>query len=126
MIHPLLRLVASQPQLLAEHAQAYAALVGEDLGKTASMLKWQIALGLAALALAGVAVVLTGVALMLWAVSPPAAIQAPWLLLVVPGVPAALAAACVLASRRHAHTPFDALKQQVAADLSMLRAAGAA
>jgi len=32
MIHPLLKLVATQPQLLADHAEAYAELVGEEFG----------------------------------------------------------------------------------------------
>ena len=39
MIHPLFRLIARQPHLVAEHAQAYAALVGEQVGEAANALK---------------------------------------------------------------------------------------
>jgi len=42
MIHPLLRLIATQPQLLADHAEAYAGLVSDDIGKTAAVWKWRV------------------------------------------------------------------------------------
>lgn len=125
MIHPLLRLVASQPQLVAEHAHAYAELFGEDLGKTAATLKWQALFGIAALVLGSAAAVLAGVALMLWGVSPPGAVHAAWALFAAPLLPASLAAWCILAARRAADAPFETLKQQLAADMSMLREAGA-
>ena len=121
MIHPLLRLAASQPQLLADHAQAYAGLVGEEIGKTASAWKTRALLAAAALVLLCIALVLAGVALMFWAVTPDAKILAPWALVAAPGVPALLAVVCLFVSGQRPEPGFVELKQQVAADLAMLR-----
>jgi sterol desaturase/sphingolipid hydroxylase (fatty acid hydroxylase superfamily) len=121
MLHPLLRLIATRPQLLADHAEAYAGLVSEDLSKTAAIWKWRIVLYAVALALIAVAVVLGGVALMLWAVTPPSNLQAPWALIAGPVVPLAGAIACMLFTRTQTVDTFADLKQQVAADLVMLR-----
>lgn len=126
MIHPIFRLVATQPQLLADHAQAYAGLVGEEIGKTASSLKTRVLAGIVALALVGVSAVLAGVALMLWAVIPAANIQAPWALLAAPAVPLAVAVACGVASAQKPKSAFAELKQQLEADLAMIREASAA
>ena len=45
MIHPLFRLIATQPHLLGDHLEAYADLVGEEVGLAAAQLKrrmlWQ-------------------------------------------------------------------------------------
>jgi uncharacterized membrane protein YqjE len=126
MIHPLLRLVATQPQLLADHAEAYAGLVGEEIGRTAASLKQRVLLGAIALCLVGVAAVLTGVSLMLWAVIPTASVQASWALIAAPAVPALIAVVCGLIGRQAPSDRFAELKQQVAADLVMLREVSAA
>lgn len=126
MLHPLLRLVATQPQLLAEHAHAYGGLVGEELGKTASAWTLRALLAAVALALLAVAVVLAGVALMLWAVIPVANIQSPWALVVAPALPALVGLACAWVARRPTDDAFKDLKQQLAADLTLLREAGVA
>ena len=52
MIHPLLRLAATQPQLLADHAEAYAGLVGEELGRSVAAGKQRLLLSAVALCLA--------------------------------------------------------------------------
>lgn len=121
MIHPLLRLVATQPQLLADHAEAYAGLVGEEIGRSVTSVKQRLLLNAVALCLVGVAAVLTGVALMLWAVIPVAGMQAPWALIAAPAVPAVIALICVIAGRQKPADAFADLKQQLAADLVMLR-----
>lgn len=126
MIHPLLRLVATQPQLLADHAEAYAGLVGEEIGRSAASFKQRMLLSAIALCLIGVAAVLTGVALMLWAVLPAAGMQAPWALIAAPAVPALIALVCGVAGRQKPTDRFAELKQQVAADLVMLREVSAA
>ena len=126
MIHPLLRLVATQPQLLADHAEAYAGLVGEEIGRSAASFKQRMLLSAIALCLIGVAAVLTGVALMLWAVLPAAGMQAPWALIAAPAVPALIALVCGVAGRHKPTDRFAELKQQVAADLVMLREVSAA
>ena len=125
-IHPLLRLIATQPQLLADHAEAYAGLVGEELDQTAAVWKRRVLLDAMALSLAAVSAVLGGVALMLWAVVPAANIQAPWALIAAPAVPAVLALWCGFEGRRKRADSFVGLRQQVAADLVLLREVSAA
>lgn len=120
-IHPLLRLIATQPELLADHAGAYAGLVGEELGKTAAAWKMRLVLNVVALSLFAVSVMLTGVALMLWATIPAAQIQASWALIAAPAVPAVLAAVCALAGREKYISAFADINKQLAADLAMLR-----
>ena len=121
MIHPLLRLIATQPHLLVDHAEAYAELASEEIGKTASVWKWRVVLGVVGLFLIGVAAVLGGVALMLWAVIPSADIQAPWALVAGPLVPAVIALGCLIKARQKPPSTFDALKKQIRADLLMVR-----
>ena len=122
MIHPLLRLITTEPQLLGDHVEAYADLVGEEAKKTASA--WGLRLGLyaAALCLLGVALVLTGVAIMLWAIVPAADIQAPWALIAVPAITFVLAIACFMYARSNpVENAFDNVKKQLGADMAMLR-----
>jgi hypothetical protein len=127
MLHPLLHLVATQPQLLADHAEAYADLVASEIGLVSATWKRRAALSAVALCCLGVSAVLAGVALMLWAVIPPADIQAPWALLAAPALPLAAAAACLLAARSGGGASgFDKLRRQLHADITMLREAGAA
>lgn len=127
MLHPLLHLVATQPQLLAEHAEAYAEMVAAQVGAVSVAWKRRAVLNAVALCCLGVAAVLAGVALMLWAVIPPADIHAPWALLAGPLLPALVAAACLVAARaRDEGTGFGALREQIHADIVMLREAGAA
>jgi len=122
MIHPLLHLIATQPQLLADHAEAYAELVGEELAKTAAFWKMRVALNVVALALIGLGALLAGVALMLWAVTPPQNVQVPWALWAGPGVPIVLAVICFLvANKTPPANAFVSVKQQLKADLRMLR-----
>jgi hypothetical protein len=125
-IHPLFRLVATQPELLADHAGAYAGLVGEELGKTAAAWKLRIVLNIVALSLLAVSVVLTGVALMLWATVPTAQIQAVWALIAAPAVPAVFALGCALAGREKYTSAFADISKQLTADLAMLREASVA
>ena len=51
MIHPLLRLAATQPHLLGDHVEAYAALVGEEVSKVSTSLMMRVGLYLGALVL---------------------------------------------------------------------------
>ena len=120
-IHPLLRLIATQPELLVDHAGAYAGLVGEELGKTAAAWKLRVVLNVVALSLLAVSAVLGGVALMLWATVPAAQVQAAWALIAAPAVPAAVAIGCALAGRERYISAFADINKQLAADLTMLR-----
>jgi cytochrome c biogenesis factor len=122
VIHPLLRLIATEPQVLGDHVEAYAELVGDEVRKTGSAWGLRLALYAAALCLLGVALVLTGVAVMLWAALPANGLQAPWALIVVPAVVFVAAAACALIARRNpVENAFDNVKKQLSADMAMLR-----
>jgi cytochrome bd-type quinol oxidase subunit 2 len=126
MIHPLFHLIATRPQLLAEHAQAYAELVGAEISQVSAAWKRRAILLAAALCCVGVAAVLAGVALMLWAVVAEGEIRAPWALIVAPLVPLAVALACLLAARSDdEREAMASLRQQVSADMAMLREVGA-
>jgi Putative Actinobacterial Holin-X, holin superfamily III len=127
LFHPFLRLVTARPELLADHAEAYAELFASELGSAGSSLKRQVLLNGLALCGLGVGAVLAGVALMLWAVLPMAQSQAPWALLVVPVLPFIMAGICLLAASRYAKLkPFSHIRRQMAADLAMVREVGSA
>jgi low affinity Fe/Cu permease len=126
MIHPLLRLAATEPHLLGEHVEAYAALVGDEMSSLSASWMTRIGLYLAALALAAVGLVLAGVALLLCAALPGTGFPAPWAMIVVPAVPFVVALVCVLVVRStEVGKPFDSVRTQLNADMAMLREVGA-
>lgn len=122
MLPSWLRLIANQPQLLTDHAQAYTELLGLAFADAASTWQCKAILSIVALACATVGVTLAGVALMLWTVMPDLPPTAPWVLVLTPLAPliasgwAILAAQSTLAS--HA---FDTVREQFQADVVMLR-----
>jgi cytochrome bd-type quinol oxidase subunit 2 len=122
MIHPLLRLAATEPHLLGDHVEAYAALVGEEVTKVSTSWATRIGLYLAALLLLAIGLVLVGVALMFCAALPATGYPAAWALIVVPLVPLAGAVVCVMIARsRPIENGFDSVKKQLNADMAMLR-----
>lgn len=122
MLPPWLKLVTGQPQLLAEHAEAYGELLQAEATALSTVWLRQAVLGALAMAGFAVAAVLAGVALMLWATTAPAQWQAPWLLWAVPALPLAAAGLCLVLSRQRAVTvPFGVLRQQLRADWGLLR-----
>jgi len=122
MIHPLLRLAATQPHLLGDHVEAYAALVGEEVSKVSTSLMLRVGLYLTALFMIVIGLILVGVALMLRATIPGADYPAGWALFVVPLVPFVGAAICVVVARvKPVEKAFDAIKKQLNADMAMLR-----
>jgi peptidoglycan/LPS O-acetylase OafA/YrhL len=125
-MHPLLHLIATRPQLLAEHAQAYADLLADELPRTTAAWKRRALLQALALLALLAATVLAGVALMLWSTLVPGPAPFPWLLLLVPLVPLVAAIACLVAARTPQRQGRSELQQQFSADLAMLRDAAAA
>lgn len=126
MPHALLHLITTRPQLLADHAQAYAELAAADIDQVSAAWKRQVRLAAVALCSLCVAAVLAGVGLMLWAVVPAAQVHSPWVLWLVPLLPVALAIGCLALARGAGGTrPFLNLKQQLLADMAMLRGVGA-
>jgi len=123
-MHPLLALLATRPQLLIEHAQAYAALLGEEFGQASNDWQRRALLQVTALCFLGVAAVLAGVAVMLW-VTVGVSVTAPWVLVAVPILPFLIAIVCLLLARQsNGREPFADLSRQVNADMALLRAAG--
>lgn len=122
MMHPVLGLLATQPHLLLEHAEAYADLVADDIGAVSTGWKRRLTFVAAALCCAGVAAVLTGVAVMLWAITPEVRAQTPWALIIVPLLPTLATLACLMAARAAgSRSAFHNVRQQVQADMAMLR-----
>jgi uncharacterized membrane protein YqjE len=122
MMQAVLHLITTQPQLLVEHAQAYAELVGDETRTVSTLWKRQALLNAVALCCLGVGTVLAGVALMLWAVIPAVSAQALWALLGAPLLPLAVALGCWRAAQRPSENrAFDSVRQQLQADLQMLR-----
>jgi hypothetical protein len=123
LLHPWLRLALDRPELLADHASAYAALATAHAQDAVSQWRLRV-LGWALLGIGAVlALGLAGVALMLQAMvasaPTPAATPAAWWW--VPLMPTLLAAVGAWLALR-AHSPGDnALAQQWKRDLAMLK-----
>lgn len=124
-MHPLIHLAVTRPNLLAGHAEAYAELAVTEFEGACADWKRRGLLGVGVAVGLLVALTLAGVALMLWAVMPPGPPQLAWVLLAVPAAPLLLALGCLLALRSRGNGPaFDNLRQQVRADIAMLRETG--
>ncbi len=122
MLHPVFRLAAAQPQLLAEHAAGYAELLAEEITVSGQHLKQRLALQMVGLVCLGIALVLGGVALMLWAALPEQSLRLPWLLIATPLAPALLGVLALWRASSVAPPPaFTALRAQLAADAELLR-----
>ena len=107
---------------MGDHVEAYAALVGEEVGKVSTSLITLLALYGAALSLVAVGLVLVGVALLFCAAVPASGYPAPWAMFVVPLAPFVLAGICFLVARsKPTEKAFDTLKKQLNADMAMLR-----
>ncbi len=126
MLHPLIHLIATRPHLLADHAQAYAELAAVEVGEFSAVWKRRaVWLAVASFCL-GLGVVLAGVAVMLWSVLPVSQMQAPWALVAVPLVLFVVAVICLMAGRSQGNgRAFATLREQVKADIAMLREAAA-
>lgn len=126
-MHPLLHLISTRPQLLAEHAEAYAELVGAEVPRIAAAWKRAALFNALALCSAAIALVLAGVSLLLWAVTLDAPVRALWVMYAVPLLPLAAAVAFALAARSGGgREAFEQLRVQVRADIRLLREVGAA
>jgi thiol:disulfide interchange protein len=123
-MHPLIGLLASQPQRLVEHVEAYGALAALEVRSASALWRTRALLVIAATVGLAIALALAGVALMLAAALPSAPMQAPWVLVLVPAVPVVLAlASLLLLALRGEARAFENLRRQFQADLTMLREA---
>ena len=125
-MHPLLAVLTARPQLLVDHAQAYVALFQEDAALASAAWWYRARLQFVGLCCLCAALVLGGVALMLWAIVLPVNLHQVWALWLVPALPLAAGLVCWwVASTSGQAAAFSNLSRQIAADVTMLRAAGA-
>ena len=121
MAHPLVRLAASRPHMLAEHVSAYAELLADEMTATAAQLKRQLVFQVVGLCSFSISTVLIGVAAMLWSALPSGSLHAPWMLAAIPVVPAALGIWALNVGRTVAPSdPFAVIRRQLSADAAML------
>ena len=123
MLRRWLDVAVARPELLADHASAWAQFLAAEWApawqaRQRLLCWWVLGLLSACLGLA-----LTGVALMLVAVTPPAQLN-PWptqlVLWLVPALPLLLGAACVFAARhRDEDGAWARVQRQWAADLAL-------
>lgn len=121
-MHPFFKLVVERPAVITDHVEAYASLAALELSGAVTHLRERALKTAIALSCVVVAAVLAGVAVMLWAVTPPDQLHAPWALWLAPGLPAIVAAWSWFSAHAISDTPaFSALRGQVRADIDMLR-----
>ena len=125
MVHPMLKMLATRPELMAEHFGAYAELAAAEASEAAALwrgrLLWSVATGAFVL----LALMLGGVSLLLLGALPRESMPAPWLLALVPLLALALAAACWITLRsRPVAAPFAHLRRQVGVDAALMAEAG--
>lgn len=123
-LHPVLKLLTAEPQLVLDHVGGYADWLSSELGQAS--LQWRLRLILGAVALASVcaAVVLSGVAVMLAVMLPYPDAAARWVLVFTPLFPLLLAVACVFTlQRKPCGGIVDQLKSQIKEDILMFQEA---
>ncbi len=121
-MHPFFKLMVDRPAVITDHVEAYASLATLELSGAVRHLRLRALKTAMALSCAAVAAMLAGVAVMLWAATPADQLHAPWVLWLAPGLPAVLAVWCWLSAKAINEAPaFSALRDQVRADIDMLR-----
>ena len=121
MFHPLIKLLASRPDLLISHVGAYAQLAAVQAADGVLLLRRRAILGAAAVGALVMGVALAGGAVLLLAVVPIDAMPAPWLLVVAPGTPLLLAGILLWQIRREPWAwSLTILREQMAADAALL------
>ena len=123
MIHPLIHLAARHPELLAEHGEAYVALVGKELSNWRASLIRRVIMAVVAAVAALLALIFIGVAVMLWGATSDGDMRSPWLLIAPPVLMLLVTIVTgLIASKGGLGSPlFTDVKAQVRADLAMLR-----
>lgn len=123
-IHPLLRIVLTRPELLADHAAAYGALIEDEAGKVAGSWAAKIGLYAGAAVMAFFTVMFTGIALMLRGTLPSESYPAGWALWAVPLACFLIAAGLALmAKSKTIEQALAVVKAQLRSDLALLQEA---
>lgn len=126
MIHPLIKVLATRPDLLADHVGAYAALIAAEAVEAAGAARHRLLWAACAAALGLTGLGLAAVAGLLAAALPWAAMPAPWLLPALPALCLLAALLCQWRSRQAVVTlTLDAVREQWALDAALIHRAGA-
>jgi FtsH-binding integral membrane protein len=126
MIHPLFRLLVSEPQLLADHVEAYSELVAAEVGAVTTQLKRRAVLHGLSVGLLVVGTFFAGIAVMLWAAIPTDTMNHPWALWATPAIPLVMAVWAHFAAKAPvAEHGTQTIREQLAADAAMLRSVSA-
>ncbi|GAA4341715.1 hypothetical protein GCM10023165_22710 [Variovorax defluvii] len=121
MLHPIFSTVLRHPELIADHASNYAALLRLETAEAGKGLISRLVAGVLAAVSAMLALGLAGTAAMLGLLQG----SFHWVLVAVPGISLLIALlAGYFAARPMQFHGFDDLKMQVDADIQALRAAG--
>ncbi|CAN7437537.1 phage holin family protein [Variovorax paradoxus] len=121
MLHPIFSTVLGHPELIADHAANYAALVRQEASEAGRGIVARIVAGVLAVGSALLALGLIGVAVLMGVLHG----SFHWVLVAVPGVALVIAAICAwMAARPFPGYGFDDLRAQVDADLRALHEAG--
>lgn len=121
-MHPVLKLLMTQPGLLGEHAQGYAALAATELAAFTQSGQRRLQWAGATACLALVGLLLGGMALLLWAALPALPAPTAWVLWATPGVPLAAALGCLLRLRAlRPAAAFANIQHQFRADLQLFK-----
>ena len=125
MVHPMLKMLATRPELMAEHFGAYAELAAAEASEAAALWRGRLLWAVATGAFVLLALMFGGISLLLLGALPRDAMPAPWLLALVPLLALALAVACWVTLRsRPVAAPFAQLRQQVEVDAALMAEAG--
>jgi hypothetical protein len=125
-MNPLLRLIATQPNLIVKHMESYARMFSDEISSSTSAIKRRVFVGAAALLFFLLSLIFSGVGLMLWAGLPQVRSDTSWILLAVPGVPLGLSALFFILLKSDSRpVALSKLKAQVKADVALLHETGA-
>lgn len=120
MLHPLFSTLVQRPDLVVDHASAYAVLFHEEASRASAALMARVVAWVLALLSAVVFLGLAGVALMLGLMQN----QFHWVLVAVPGFALALVVIALLrAQKPFPSERFPELKAQIDSDVQALRMA---
>lgn len=121
MFHPLIRLLASKPHLVASHIGGYVELASAQAQEAAVVLKARLIWSAGAAAGLAAAALLAGMALLIVAAVPLQAMPAPWLLVAAPVLPLLAGGLCWWLARRHSVAlSLAPMRAQFAADAALM------
>jgi hypothetical protein len=126
MFHPLIKMLATRPEMLAEHVGAYAELAAAETAYAVEQMRTKALVGAGSALLGLIGLIFAGVALLLCGALPVDDMPAAWLLVVVPALPLLGAIGGALWLKSRPPTPsFSRLREQMERDNGLMQEARA-